>query len=81
MMEIEKQTFRVFVNIRGADKKMSLTKQGNLWTLAGNGLYGEARTEKDVFVSVLGIVDGKKAAERWNICVSKGGEKNGRKNG
>ncbi len=50
----------------GKQETMSLQRHGNVWTLDGKGISGTARTADEVFVATLGIVDGKKAARRWN---------------
>lgn len=82
MLELEAQSFIVPVNIRGTETTMSLIRQGEIWILDGDGLGATARTSADVFVTALGIIDGKKAAKRWNDSNSiEGGGENGRKIG
>ena len=63
---------KVPVTIRGTEATMSLSRQGNLWHLEGQGLRGEAPVQRDVFVAALGIIDGKKSARRF--IENKGGE-------
>lgn len=60
------EALRVQVTRRGRQEIMSLQRHGNVWTLDGKGISGTARTVGEVFVATLGIVDGKKAARRWN---------------
>lgn len=50
----------------GRQETMSLQRHGDVWTLDGKGISGTARTAGEVFIATLGIVDGKKAARRWN---------------
>lgn len=81
-MELETQSFIVPVSIRGMETTMSLTRQGEIWILDGNGLGATAKTSGDVFVTALGIIDGKKAAKKWDESNDiEGGEGNGRKIG
>lgn len=72
----------VQVTLRGEEITMSLQRQGVGWTLNGGGLSGTARTPGEVFVTTLGIVDGKKARRKWEEDGSmEGGVENGRKVG
>ncbi len=80
MREIEAYSTEVPVNIKGTETTMSLTRRGEVWTLSGDGLAAVARSSTDVFVSALGIIDGKKAVRRWTENME-GGEENGREIG
>ena len=80
MREFEAYSTEVLVSIKGTEATMFLTRQGEVWTISGDGFAAVARSSTDVFVSALGIIDGKKAARRWTENME-GGEENGRKNG
>ena len=73
MKNIELESFQIPVVIRGAEISMSLTRHGEIWTLEGEGLSATSRTSREVFVHALGIIDGKKAAKKWEE-VNKGGD-------
>ena len=68
----EQVELKIPVTIRGIEATMSLSRQGKMWRLEGEGLRGEAPVQKDVFVAALGIIDGKKSARRF--IESEGGE-------
>ena len=73
--QLTDEILRVQVIRGGRQETMSLQRLGNVWTLDGKGISGTARTADEVFVATLGIVDGKKAARRWNgNNGTKGGE-------
>ena len=80
MREFEVHSTEIPVSIKGMETTMSLTRQGSIWRLEGQGVTGEAPVQRDVFVAALGIIDGKKAARRWTENME-GGEENGRKIG
>ncbi len=76
------EVLRISVSIRGTETTMSLIRQSETWALNGGGISGTAPTPDEVFVTTLGIFDGKKAARRWRESRSmEGGGENGKKNG
>jgi hypothetical protein len=64
--QLTDEILRVQVTRGERQETMSLQRRGNLWILDGKGISGIARIADEVFVATLGIVDGKKAARRWN---------------
>lgn len=65
MTEIYTESFQVSVVIRGNEALMSLTRQGDIWTLEGDGVGASGATPKDAFFGVLGIIGGKNAMKRF----------------
>lgn len=60
------EVFKVQVIRQGKQEIMSLQRCGDVWILDGDGISGTAPTAGEVFVTTLGIFDGKKAARRWS---------------